>query len=106
VIGTSSELYLTKIRDPPERARTETGGADQWVLKQREFPLFSIVIETTPAYVGYPLSVFIKKSTLKRKKTINLKASASTTDFFVEFGALWCHMYFHDKILFVGASHL
>jgi len=22
---------------PPERARAETGGADQWVLKRREF---------------------------------------------------------------------
>jgi len=81
------------------------------MLKQREFPLFSIVIEITPASLGYPLtgyplSVFNKKSTLKRKQTVNLKASASTTDFCVEFGALRCHMYFHDKISFVGASHL
>jgi len=30
---------------PPERARAETGGADQWVLKQRELPGFAIVNE-------------------------------------------------------------
>jgi len=29
----------------PERARAETGGADQWVLKQREPPGFAIVNE-------------------------------------------------------------
>jgi len=28
---------------PPERARAETDGADQWVLKQRELPGFAIV---------------------------------------------------------------
>jgi len=30
---------------PPERARVETGGADQWVLKRRELPGFAIVNE-------------------------------------------------------------
>jgi len=30
---------------PPERARAETGGADQWVLKRRELPGFAIVNE-------------------------------------------------------------
>jgi len=28
---------------PPERARAETGGADQWVLKRRELPGFAIL---------------------------------------------------------------
>jgi len=28
---------------PPERARAETGGTDQWVLKRRELPGFAIV---------------------------------------------------------------
>ena len=30
---------------PPERARAETGGADQWILKRRELPGFAIVNE-------------------------------------------------------------
>jgi len=30
---------------PPERARAETGGADQWVLKRRELPGFAMVNE-------------------------------------------------------------
>jgi len=29
---------------PPERARAETGGADQWVLKRRELPGFKFAI--------------------------------------------------------------
>ena len=34
---------------PPERARAETGGADQYVLKQREFSRFAIVnVKTRP----------------------------------------------------------
>jgi len=33
------------ILGPPEWARAKTGGADQWVLKQRELPGFSIVNE-------------------------------------------------------------
>ena len=32
---------------PPERARAENGGADQWVLTRRELPGFAIVNETT-----------------------------------------------------------
>ena len=30
---------------PPERARAEAGGADQWVLKRRDLPGFAIVDE-------------------------------------------------------------
>jgi len=48
---------------PLERARAQTGGADQWVLKRRELPWVAIVNEKkTPASLGYPLSVFNKSS--------------------------------------------
>jgi len=50
---------------PPERAWAETGGADQWVLKRRELPGFARVNIVTAASLGYPPSVFNKKSTLK-----------------------------------------
>jgi len=50
---------------PPERARAETGGADQWVLKRREFPGLARVNKVTSASLGYPLSLFNKNSTLK-----------------------------------------
>ena len=51
---------------PPERARAETGGADQLVLKQRECSGLARVNKVTSASLGYPLSVFNKNSTLKR----------------------------------------
>jgi len=50
---------------PPERARAETGGVDQWVLKRRECPGFVRVNRVTSASLRYPLSVFNKKSTLR-----------------------------------------
>ena len=53
---------------PPERARAETGGADQWVLKRRECSGFARVNKVTSASLGYPLSIFNKNSTLKAKK--------------------------------------
>ena len=49
---------------PPERARAETGGADQWVLKRRKCSGFARVNQVTSASLGYPLSVFNKNSTL------------------------------------------
>jgi len=49
---------------PPEGARAETGGADQWVLKRRELPGFARVNKVTFASLGYPLSVFNKNSTV------------------------------------------
>ena len=52
---------------PPERARAETGGADQWVLKRRECLGFASVNPVTSASLRYPLSVFNKNSTLKTK---------------------------------------
>jgi len=50
---------------PPERARAETGGADQWVLKRRECSGLARVNQITSASLRYPLSVFNKNSTLK-----------------------------------------
>ena len=46
-----------------ERARAETGGADQWVLKRRECSGVVKVNKVTSASLGYPLSVFNKNST-------------------------------------------
>ena len=37
-----------------ERARAETCGADQWVLKRRELPGFAIVIEKKTPSVSIP----------------------------------------------------
>jgi len=54
---------------PPERARAETGGADQWGLKRRECSGFVTVNKVTSASLGYPLSVFNKNSTLKATHT-------------------------------------
>ena len=53
----------------PERARAETGGADQWALKRRECSGFARVNEVTSASLGYPLSVFKKNTTLKQTHT-------------------------------------
>ena len=73
-LGLSIRLSMFELREtgdwdiflgPPERARAETGGADQWVLKRRELPGFAIVNGKTPISLGYPLSVFNKNSTLK-----------------------------------------
>ena len=50
---------------PPERARAETGGADQWVLRRREFSGFARVNEVISASLGYPPSVFNQNSTLR-----------------------------------------
>jgi len=52
---------------PFERARAETGGVDQWVLKQREYSGFARVNKVTSSSLGYPLLVFNKNSTLKTK---------------------------------------
>ena len=63
------ELRETGDRDifigPPERARAETGGGDQWVLKRRECSGYVRVHQVTSASLRYPLSVFNKNSTLK-----------------------------------------
>jgi len=77
-LGLSIRLSMFELRETgdwdiflghPERARSETGGADQWVLKQRELPGFAIVNGLkTPASLGYPPSVFNKTSTLKLRQ--------------------------------------
>jgi len=42
----------------PERARAETGGADQWMLKRRELPGFAIVNGKRHARIpGMPTSI-------------------------------------------------
>jgi len=73
-LGLSIRLSMFELREtgdwdiflgPPERARAETGGADQWVLKRRECLEFARVNKATSAFLGYPLSVFNKNSTLK-----------------------------------------
>ena len=74
-LGLSIRLSMFELREtgdwdiflgPPERARAETGGADQWVLKRRECSGFARVNQVTSASLGYPLSVFNKNSTLKQ----------------------------------------
>ena len=51
-LGLSIRLSMFGLREtgdwdiflvPPERARAETGGADQWVLKRRDLPGFARV---------------------------------------------------------------
>jgi len=73
-LGLSIRLSMFELREtgdwdiflgPLERARAETGGADQWVLKRRECSGFARVNKVTSASLGYPLSVFNKNSTLK-----------------------------------------
>jgi len=54
---------------PPKRARAETRGTDQWVLKRREYSGFARVNQVTFASLRYPLSVFNKNSTLKGTHT-------------------------------------
>ena len=57
-LGLSIRLSMFELREtgdwdiflvPPERARAETGGADQWVLQRRELPGFARVYKVTSA---------------------------------------------------------
>ena len=57
-LGLSIRLSMFELRetgdwdiflDPPERARAETGGVDQWVLKRREYSGFASVNKVTSA---------------------------------------------------------
>ena len=57
--GTSSACG---VQGRLERARAETVGAEQRVLKRREFPGVVRVNEISSACLGYPLSVFNKNS--------------------------------------------
>ena len=49
---------------PPERARAQTGGTDQWVSKRRESQGFGRVNQVSSASLIYSLSVFNNNSTL------------------------------------------
>jgi len=75
-LGLSIRLSMFELREtgvwdifpgPLERARSETGGADQCVLKWRELPGFARVNKVVSASLGYPPSVFKKNSTLKQE---------------------------------------
>ena len=90
-LGLSIRLSMFELREtgdwdiflgPPKRARAETGGADQWVLKRRECSGFARVYKVTSAALGYPLSVFNKNSTLKGTHTHHI-----CTDDFSKAGA-------------------
>ena len=81
-LGLSIRLSMCELREtgdwdiflgPPEWARAETGGADQWVLKRRECSGVVRVNRLTSASLGYPLSVFNKNSTLKSEKLTDSK---------------------------------
>ena len=64
----------------PERARAETGGADQWVLKWRECLGFARVNQVTSASLRYPLSVFNKNSTIKGTVCCKLARAMVSSD--------------------------
>ena len=58
-LGLSIRLSMFELREtgdwdifpgPPERARAETGGADQWLLKRRECSGLARVNKATSAY--------------------------------------------------------
>jgi len=62
-LGLSIRLSMFELREtgdwdiflgPPERARAETGGSDQWVLKRREYSGFTRVNKVTSTSLGYP----------------------------------------------------
>ena len=57
---------------PPERARAETGGADQWVLKRRELPGFAIVNGTKRPYLWDTHYQFSIKTLLSNMGLISL----------------------------------
>jgi len=73
-LGLSIRFSMFELREtgdwdiflgPPERARAETGRADQSVLKRREPPGFAMVNKVTSASPECPLSVFSENFTLK-----------------------------------------
>jgi len=120
-LGLSIRLSMFELREtgdwdvfpgPPERARAETGGADQWVLKWRECSGFARVNKVTSASLGYPLSVFNKNSTLKKTRTKQHHGTSSE----VVFGETacrrstwtwdesWLQQLWHDVSVFTTAT--
>jgi len=78
-LGPSIRLSIFELRETgdwdiflstPERARAETGGADQWMLKQRELPGFSRVNKATSASLGHHHQFSIK--TLLSKQNLEI----------------------------------
>jgi len=77
-LGLSIRLSVFELREtadwdiflgPSERARAETGGADQWVIKQRELPGFDIVNEKKrphPWDTHYQFSIKTLSQTIKQ----------------------------------------
>jgi len=53
---------------PPERARAETGGADQWVLKRRKLTGFAIVNEKKRPHPWDTHHQFSIKTLLSKEK--------------------------------------
>jgi len=77
-LGLSVRLLMFELRETgdwdiflgsPERARAETGGADQWVLKQIELPGFAMANgkKRPHPWDTYPPSVFNKNSLLLKQ---------------------------------------
>ena len=105
-LGLSIRLSMFELREicdwdiflpgPPERARAETSGADQWVLKRRECSGFARVNKVISASLGYPLSVFNKNSTLQIETfsidvmTTLLRGASSICHAVSEFQVLIC----------------
>ena len=87
-LGLSMSLSIFELREtgdwdiflgPPERAREETGGADKWVLKQRELPGFVIVNEKKRLHPWDTHHQFSIKTLLsKTKKNIPLSVFNKT----------------------------
>jgi len=74
-LGLSIRLSMFELREtgdwgiflgPPERARAETGGPDQWVLKRRECSGFARVNKVSSASLGYHYQFSIKILLLTR----------------------------------------
>jgi len=82
-LGLSIRLSRFELREtsdwdiflgPPERARAETGGAEQWVLKRRELPGVATVNEKKrphPWDTHYQFSIKTLLSKQSNTQTIN-----------------------------------
>ena len=78
-LGLSIRLSMFELREtgdrdiflgPLERARAETGGADQWVLKWRECSGFARVNKVTSSSLGYLFLVSQLPIAKERKKVL------------------------------------
>jgi len=78
-LGLSIRLSMFELREtfdwdiflgPPERARAESGGADQWVLTRGELPGFAIVNEKKRPHPWDTHHQFSIKSLLSKQHTV------------------------------------